>query len=173
MIKENLENQRVRVSLIAAISRKNRGIGMLDGKLPWHIPEDFKFFKETTTGHPIIMGRKTFETFKKLLPNRVHIVISREERISDDENLIFVKSLGEALEVAQKIDKKEIFVIGGGQIYNLALPYADRLYLTFVDGDFNAEVFFPDFESTGFTKIISSRKSSDENYSYEFVVLEK
>jgi dihydrofolate reductase len=146
---------------------------MLEGKLPWHIPEDFKYFKEKTIGHPIIMGRKTFETFPKLLPGRLHIVISRGDKISDNSNLIFVKSLEEALAVAKQIEQEKIFIIGGGQIYEMALPFADRLYLTFVEGNFNAEVFFPDFNSTDFSKIVSSRKSHDENYEYEFVVLEK
>jgi dihydrofolate reductase len=201
MLKENPKISQPKISIIAAISRKNRGIGMLDGKLPWHIPEDFNFFKETTIGHPIIMGRKTFETFKKLLPGRTHIVISRQSapmkfstpdfnasdfsmsdfsksgisqsKTSNDENLFFVKSLEEALDKARQIEQEEIFIIGGGQIYELGLPYADKLYLTFIDGDLDAQVFFPDFKTAGFTEIISSRKSNDENFEYEFVTLVK
>jgi dihydrofolate reductase len=167
------------VSMISAICRKNRTIGKETGGLPWHIPEDFIFFKETTMGHPIIMGRKTFEEFPKLLPGRVHIVITRDENyipprpeIADQigNKVFIVNSIENAIEKAKKLDT-EIFVIGGAQIYNLALPYADKLYLTLVETDVDGPAKFPEFEKD-FQKV-SGRKSHDENFEYEFTIWEK
>lgn len=183
-------NKKITISLISAIDRQSRTIGKEQGGLPWHIPEDFKFFKEKTMGHPIIMGRSTWEEFKgKPLPGRHHIIITRQENyqvspeISDKVSI--VTSLSESIDLAKKIENEnkafceeqnkesEIFIIGGSQIYELAIPYADRLYLTLVDANVNYSKKFPDYESAGFSKIISSRKSQDDNFTYEFVVLEK
>lgn len=174
----------LKISLISALDSYTQTIGRKGGGLPWHIPEDFKYFKEKTTGHPIIMGRKTWEEFNgKPLPGRHHIVITNQENyeISPEiENQIsVVKSLEEALALAKSLeeksanDNKEIFVIGGAQIYKLALPHADRLYLTLVKAGVDGPAKFPDYQSAGFNKIISSRKSSDRNFEYEFAVLEK
>ena len=169
-----------RISVVSAIARKNRVIGTNDGKIPWHIPEDFAFFRGKTMGHPMIMGRKTFDAFKKPLSGRTHIIISRQNAPENSDyvaengsRVVWVKNMEEALTVARQIEKEEIFIIGGGQIYTLGLPYADRLYLTFVEGDFLGEVYFPDFESAGFTKIIDRKKSHDENFEYEFITIEK
>jgi dihydrofolate reductase len=161
------------ISLIAAIARTTRVIGKEGGHLPWHIPEDFKHFKQTTMGHPIIMGRTTFEEFGgKLLPGRTHIVITRQADYAVPEGVIVAHSIAEAIERAAAIDQKEIFIIGGGQIYAAALPFADRLYLTLVDADITGPVTFPEYGSR-FSKIVSRRESKDENFAYEFVVLEK
>jgi len=179
-----------KISLISAIDRISRTIGKEGGGLPWHIPEDFKYFKEKTMGHPIIMGRTTWEEFSnKPLPGRHHIVITRQNNYTiSPENLdkvSVVASIGEAIDLATKLEnenkifcevenkKPEIFIIGGAQIYELALPYADRLYLTLVDANIDGPKKFPDYTAAGFSKIISSYKSSDENFNYEFVVLEK
>ena len=161
------------ISLIAAITRNTRVIGKEGGHLPWYIPEDFKHFKQTTTGHPIIMGRTTFEEFGgKLLPGRTHIVITRQADYAVPNGVIVAHSITEAIERASAIDRKEIFIIGGGQIYAAALPFADRLYLTLVDADIIGPVTFPEYESQ-FSKIISRRESRDENFAYEFIVLEE
>jgi dihydrofolate reductase len=162
-----------RVSLIAAIARTSRVIGKEGGHLPWRIPEDFKHFKDTTMGHPIIMGRTTFEEFGgKLLPGRTHIVITRQADYVAPEGVIVTHSIEDAIARASEIDAHEIFIIGGGQIYTTALPFADRLYLTLVNTDITGPVKFPDYESR-FNKIVSRRESTDENFVYEFVVLEK
>jgi dihydrofolate reductase len=159
-----------RISIIAAMSKDSRIIG--DGpKIPWHIPEDFKYFKETTMDHPIIMGRKTFETFPKLLPGRTHIVITRDEDYEVPENVIKASSIQEAISSASELDPEEIFIIGGGQIYELGLELADRLYLTIVDTKVEGDIIFPEY--TEFKKEISRRESEDENYKYSFVVLER
>jgi dihydrofolate reductase len=185
-------NQNIKISLISAIDRESRTIGKEGGGLPWRIPEDFKYFKEKTIGHPIIMGRTTWEEFGgKPLPGRHHIVITRQTdyKIADEtsDRVSVAETIEKALELASEIEnnshkenkfsgenkEKEIFVIGGAQIYELALSYANRLYLTLVDAHLDGPVKFPDYKTVGFTKIISSRQSSDENFSYEFVVLEK
>lgn len=161
------------INLIAAIARNTRVIGKEGGHLPWYIPEDFKHFKQTTMGHPIIMGRTTFEEFGgKLLPGRTHIVITRQADYVAPEGVIVAHSIEDAIARARKIDTDEIFIIGGGQIYTAGLPFADRLYLTLVDTDITGPVKFPEYESR-FSKIVSRRESKDENFAYEFVVLEK
>lgn len=130
-----------KVSIIAALSKYDRGIGK-DGKLLWHIPEDLKHFKKVTMGHPIIMGRKTYESIGKPLPGRVNIVITRNEDFRP-EGVVVTHSLEEAIEKAQSLDKEEVFVIGGGQIYEQAIGVADKLYLTLIDDQKEADVFFP------------------------------
>lgn len=185
-----MSERNIKISLISAVDKKSLTIGKEGGGLPWHIPEDFKYFKEKTMGHPIIMGRKTWEEFKnKPLPGRHHIVITHQENYSVSpenlEKISITSSLDEAIDLAKKIESEnkiyceeesreaEIFIIGGSQIYELALNYADRIYLTLVEANIDGPAKFPDYTSAGFTKIISSRKSNDENYNYEFVVLEK
>lgn len=159
------------ISAIAAIERENRVIGN-KGKIPWHIAEDFAYFKQITMGHPIIMGRKTFETFKKPLPGRTHIVITRDKTYQAPEGVLIASSAEEAIQIAQDTEGgDEIFIIGGGQIYETALPLIDRLYLTIVDGAFEGDAFFPDYSE--FKKEISTRESEEDSLKYRFVVLEK
>lgn len=167
--------KRIKVSIIAAIS-ENRALGK-NGKLLWHIPEDMKRFKKLTEGHVIIMGRKTFESIGKPLPNRINIVVTHNpavtilDRSSQDGNMFICQSLEEALEVAKQKEEEEIFIIGGGQIYQQAMKYADKLYLTIVKGKFEADTFFPDYPE--FKKEVYKKESRDENYSYTFLELEK
>lgn len=185
------------VSIVCALD-KNRGIGK-DNKLMWHIPHDLKRFKQITSGHPIIMGRKTFESIGRLLPNRTNIIITRDQSYKI-EGAIVVHSLSEAIKKARNVilsetkeldsltasqnDKeKEVFIIGGGQIFEQALPIADKLYLTIVtrlpspggkatggqDGQFNADTFFPDYSE--FKTIVSEQKENEGEYSYTFIDL--
>ena len=164
-----MHNKKPQISLISAISRNTRTIGKEGGGLPWHIPEDFKHFKEKTTGHPIIMGKTTFEEFGgKLLPGRTHIVVVKEQDYQAPEEAIVTHSIEEAISKAKELDDQEIFVIGGSQIYALAIPYADKLYITQVDTDIDNPIKFPDYTKFGFNKVISSHKSKDENFEYEF-----
>lgn len=135
------------ISHIAAMA-KNRVIG-IDGDLPWDIPEDMKFFRTKTSGHIIIMGRKTFESFPKPLKNRLHIVITRQNDYTAPEGVIVVPTIDQALEEAQSrlADwNSEVFIIGGGEIYKQTLNRADQLYLTLIDKEFEGDAKYPDFE---------------------------
>lgn len=156
------------ISIVCAMDEK-RGIGK-DNKLLWNIPPDLKRFREITSGHPIIMGRKTFESIGRVLPNRTNIIITRDQNYSV-ENAVVVHSLDEAIIKAQEADENEIFVIGGGQIFEQALPLVDKLYLTLVKGDFGADAFFPDYSV--FSKKTFEEHHGDEQYEYTFLNLEK
>ncbi len=155
------------ISIIAAIG-ENREIGK-NNKLLWHIPEDFKRFKEMTSGYPVIMGRKTFESIGKPLPNRTNIIITRDKNYKS-ENCLITYSLEEAIQLAKTKDDKEIFIIGGGQIYEQAIGIADKLYLTVVKGGFDADTFFPVYSR--FSKIVFRKESQSNQYKYTFLELE-
>nr|AIA15636.1 Dihydrofolate reductase [uncultured bacterium] len=157
-----------KISIIVAMDEK-RGIGK-ENTLMWKIPGELKRFKEITTGHPIIMGRKTFDSIGRVLPGRTNIIITRDIHYVVD-GAVVVHSLEEALKKAKGIDAEEIFVIGGGQIFQQALPQVDRLYLTLVQGDFSADTFFPDYSA--FTKKISEEQKEAENYKFTFLTLDK
>lgn len=164
-----------RISIIAIIS-KNRGLGK-DNALLFHIPGELPRFKKITMGHPIIMGRKTFESIGKPLAGRLNIVISRSivhNLSATFPHCVFVTSLEIALEEAKRNDQDEIFIIGGGQIYEQALPFANRLYLTVVDAQVDADTFFPAYPE--FTKVIPQEDQEDhatEKYTYSFLCLER
>ncbi len=157
-----------RVSMIAAIG-KNRELGK-DNKLLWNIPEDTKYFRDTTRGHAVIMGRKTYESIGRPLPERANIVVSRNHHYKAPGCEV-VARLETALARGRELEKSEIFVIGGGQIYEEAMPQAERLYLTLVGGEYDADAYFPDYSE--FTKVVSRRDSEGNGYKYSFVVLEK
>lgn len=162
-----------RVSIIAAIG-EHRELGK-DNKLLFDIPEDMKFFRETTRGKPVIMGRKTAEHLvefytKGPLPGRKNIVITRNPDYKL-EGFTVLQTIEDALEIAKQENTEEIFVIGGGEIYKLGLPFADRLYLTIVNGTYDADAFFPEFSE--FAKVVNERKSSGNGFTYTFKTLEK
>lgn len=157
-----------RISIIAAIST-NRVIGR-DNKLPWDIPDDLKRFRAITSGHPIIMGRKTFESIGKPLPNRTNIVITKDSGMHP-RGVIVKHNIEEAIKEAKKIEKEEIFIIGGGQIYQQSIKLADRLYLTVVEGEFPGDAFFPEYSQ--FTKIIKEEKGGSNGYKFKYQILEK
>ncbi|MFT3795119.1 dihydrofolate reductase [Flavobacterium sp.] len=127
------------IILIAAVALNN-GLGK-DNRMIWHLPDDFKRFKRLTTGHHIIMGRKTFESLPGMLPNRTHIIVTRQKDYHP-ENTIVVHSIEEAIELIP--EGEDGFVIGGGEIYQLALPLADQLEITRVYASFEADAFFPE-----------------------------
>jgi len=154
------------ISIIAAIG-EHRELGK-DNKLLWHIPEDFKRFKKITSGHPVIIGRKTFESIGKPLPQRTNIIITHDENFQV-EGCLIVHSLEEAIELAKTKDSKEIFIIGGGQIYKQAISIANKLYLTIVKGNFEADTFFPDYSR--FKKIVSRKEARYHQYQYTFLEL--
>lgn len=127
---------------IAAIS-KNKQIG-LNNQLPWHIPEDLKHFKRLTTGKTVIMGRKTYESIGKPLPNRHNVILTHQKDFKVDPSVTVLHSLDEALSLCHQLN--DVFVIGGGQLYKAFLPYADKLYLTLVDLIIKGDTAFPSFE---------------------------
>lgn len=157
-----------KISIICAIA-ENRAIGK-NNDLLWHIPEDFKHFKEKTMGHAIVMGQKTYESIGKPLPNRTTIVLSNDPAVNI-EGVIMARTFDEVFAKAREIEKEEIFICGGGSVYAQTIDLADKLYLTVVKGNFEADVFFPEYGQ--FTKVISERKSSDEEFEYTFLELEK
>lgn len=192
-----------RISIVAAIGQ-NRELGK-DNQLLWHIPGELPRFKHITTGHPIIMGRKTFESIGRPLPNRTNIVITRDKQYAinhKQEGMIVVDSLEEALEVSSKYsprgeaghvassmqkdenikqttsyklhttDEDEVFIIGGGQIFDQALPLTDRLYLTLVHASFDADTFFPAYEDQ-FPKVIEKEVHTSDEYTYTFLTLQR
>nr|AIA17104.1 Dihydrofolate reductase [uncultured bacterium] len=156
------------IAIIVAMDQK-RGIGN-DGKLPWpRIPEDMARFKELTVGHPVIMGRKTYESLPpkyRPLPDRPNIVLTRELGLSIPR-CYTSHSISEALQLGELLDSKRICVIGGGEIYKKALPLADVLYLTNIDADFEADTFFPEF-SDQFSIELKSRASHHNGLQYSF-----
>ncbi len=154
------------ISAIAAIG-ENRELGK-NNRLLWHIPEDLKRFKVLTLGHPIIMGRKTYESIGRPLPQRINIIITRNPDFKA-QGCIVVGSIEEAIAKAKEHDQKEIFIIGGGEIYKQALPLIDKLYLTVVKGSFEADVFFPDYSE--FSKIIKQENGKFENYAISYIEL--
>lgn len=150
-------------TLIVAIG-KNRGIGKAN-QLLWHLPKDLKHFKEITTGHPVIMGRKTFESIGRPLPNRTNIVISRREGWFQ-EGILIVGSIKEAMKFAKKIDE-EVFVLGGGNIYEQTIDLADKLLVTKVDASMEADAFFPEIDHKIWIKTDEECHKKDDKNQYD------
>lgn len=157
------------ISIISAVAKNNRAIGK-DNKLLWHIPEDFKWFKEKTKDHTVILGMNTFESIGKPLPKRTNIVITHLPDYQP-EGVIVVHSFNEALEEAKKYEKEEIFVLGGAYVYSQAIDLADKLYITEVEGDFEADTFFPDYSH--FNKELYRKPSQSDDHKYTFLILQK
>jgi dihydrofolate reductase len=160
------------ISLVVAAATNN-AIGK-DGKLPWYLPNDMKRFKNVTWGMPVVMGRKTFESLGKALPGRKNIVISRQQNWKQ-EGAVIVKSIDDALFVANATDAKEIMVIGGGEIYKALFEKAKRIYLTRVEAEPEADTFFPAIHPQAWRLTSQQNHEADEknNYNYSFQVWEK
>lgn len=155
------------LSHITAMSR-NRVIGK-DGKLPWHIPEDLKFFKKMTQGKVMIMGRKTFESLPGQLPNRHHIVVSRNTFVSDESDVDFVHSIEEALEKATRLSRKygdEVFIVGGGEIYKQTMGLVSKIYLTVIDQDFEGDATYPEISEKDFLLVDRNDRPGPPPYSF-------
>lgn len=145
---------------------ENNAIGK-DNDLIWHLSDDLKRFKKLTNGHHIIMGRKTFESFPKPLPNRIHIVITRQENYKAPEGVIIVNSLSDALDAARK--DQQPFIIGGGEIYKQALPLADKLEITRVHSTFDdADTYFPSIDDSKWKEITRTTHDADEKHAHAF-----
>ena len=161
------------IALIVAVA-ENGVIGR-DGKLPWRIPEDMKWFKARTEGRPLIMGRKTWESFpKRPLPGRTNIVITRDASYKAEGGGV-VTSLAAALDVAYGEEPEEIMVIGGAAIYRAALPLARRIYLTSVHGEIAGDTHFPAIDRAGWRETIVGVYPSSETrpIGYSFIILDK
>ena len=158
------------ITIIAAIANNN-ALG-INNKLIWHLPEDLKRFKRVTTGHHVIMGRKTFESLGKPLPNRTTIIITRNKNYKVN-NCLVVNSLDEALKNAKQ--DKNPYILGGAEIYKLAMPIADKLDLTIVHHEFEADAFFPEIDTSIWKETSRKNFKADEmnKYDYSFVTYEK
>ena len=152
------------ITIVAAIGHNN--VLGKDNQLLWRLPKDLKHFKDITEGHPVIMGRKTFDSIGKALPNRTNIVVSRRDNWFQ-EGILIVSTLKEALKFAKKIDE-DVFVIGGGEIYKQTMDIADRLVITQVDGDFDADTFFPEINLRIWQKTDEQCHSKDEKNNFDF-----
>jgi len=159
-----------RVSLIAAMA-ENRVIGV-NNALPWHLPADLRHFRELTTGHPIIMGRRNYESIGKPLPNRTNIIVTRNPTY-DAPGCTVTHSLADALHFSEH--DPEVFIIGGGDIYRQALKEANRIYLTLVHAEIPGDTFFPPFEKDGWYEIERVRHEADAKnpYAYSYLVYDK
>ncbi len=151
------------IIMIAAVA-ENNALGK-NNELVWHLPNDFKRFKSLTTGHHIIMGRKTFESFPKPLPNRTHVIITRQKDYKP-EGCIVVDSIEKAIAVCP--ENETSFIIGGGEIYNLGLPYADKLEITRVHHSFEADAFFPEIDPVDWNEIQAEFNPKDDNHKFEY-----
>lgn len=163
------------ISLIAALT-KNHVIGK-NNDLPWHLPDDMKFFMQTTKGHHTIMGRKNYDSIPEKfrpLPNRTNIVVTRQPAFKAP-GCIVVNSIDRGLEISRNNGEIETFVIGGADIYRLGMPHADRLYLTEIDAVIEGDTFFPDFDQKEWHEVSRTNHAADERhkYGFDFVVYEK
>ena len=157
----------MKITLIAAAA-ENNALGK-DNDLVWHLPDDFKRFKKLTSHHHIIMGRKTFESFPKPLPNRTHIVITRKSDYDTGEPIIVVNSIEEAIKAV--VDDENPYIIGGGEIYKLGMEFATHIELTRVHGTFEADAFFPEIDADTWELLEESYHPKDEKHDYAFTYL--
>lgn len=159
------------ISAIVAVA-KNGIIGK-EGGIPWYLPADLTHFKQITMGHPIIMGRATHESIGKALPGRTNIVLTHDSNYKA-EGCRVVQSIDKAIELAKSLDDKEIFIIGGEQIYNQAMSELDRIYMTAVDADIKGDKIFQ-YDDSGWEQVAVEKHSPDDKnpYPYEFQILER
>lgn len=150
--------------ILIAAAAQNNALGK-DNQLLWHLPDDFKRFKQVTSGHYIVMGRKTFESFPKPLPNRTHVIVTRQKDYQP-EGCLVAGSLEKALDLCPK--DQEVFIIGGGEIYKQALPLTDKIDLTRVHATFEADTFFPEIDPAQWRLVSSTFHPKDDKHAYDF-----
>lgn len=158
--------------MIAAMG-SNRVIGK-DNDIPWRLPDDFKYFKDTTKNHHVIMGRKNWESLPpsfQPLPNRTNLVITRQKDYKADGAAV-ITSLEEAINIAKEAGEEEAFVIGGGEIYRMAMSLADKIYLTEIQSSFEGQVTFPELDKSTWKEVSRVHHSVDERHlsAFDFVV---
>ncbi|MBL4933708.1 dihydrofolate reductase [Clostridium paridis] len=157
------------LSIIVAVA-ENNAIGK-NNDLLWRLPSDLRRFKEITSGKTIIMGRKTFESLPKVLPNRHHVILTRDTDFSvDDPQVEVVNSLDAVVEKFHH-SEEEAFIIGGGEIYSAFLPYSNKLYLTKVFKDFGADTYFPNINENEWMPVLESKVFEENNLTYQFTDL--
>lgn len=162
----------MKISIISALA-KNRVIGKKNA-LPWYLPADLKHFKETTMGKPIVMGFNTFKSIgEKPLPGRKNIVLTKDANYQVPESCLLATSIDEMLKICK--DDPEVMICGGASVYQQFLPVADRLYLTYIDHDFEGDIFFPEFNANEWREVSREAHQPDEKnqYPYSFVILER
>ena len=153
------------ISLLVAAS-ENNVIGK-NNELPWNLPNDLKYFKNMTWGMPLIMGRKTFESFRKALKGRTNIVVTRQQDWQA-EGITVVKDIEGGLLAAAETDAKEVFVIGGGEIFKQIFPTADKIYITRVHANVNGDVYFPEINRNEWKMISNRSMEKDERHAYDY-----
>lgn len=158
----------MKISLVVAMSQ-NRVIGK-NNRLPWHLPEDLKRFRAITLNKPVVMGRKTFDSIGRILPQRENIIVSRQVSLEIPGARVFA-SLEQALDDCEKKETPEVMIIGGGEIYRLAFEKADRIYLTLIHQSLEGDAFFPDPFTAGF--VVKERQDFSEPMPHSFLVMEK
>lgn len=159
----------MKIAIIAAIG-KNGELGK-DGKLPWHLPEDLKYFKRMTMDHVVVMGRKTYESIPKKLEGRTIIVLTTQIDYKlkyDDEDALVFNSVGEIIHYCYSHDVETLYVAGGGAMYKHFLPLADQLYLTQVDAEFDADVYFPELHKDEWQLRSTKWASAQDTYCFEY-----
>lgn len=155
------------LSIIVAVA-ENNAIGR-HNQLPWHLPEDLKFFKKTTMGKPVLMGRKTFESLGKPLPGRLNIVLSRQADLQLPEGVLLYNNLEEGTKRLEDEGTEEAFVIGGGKVFEEAMPLIDRMYITRVHADIpDADAFFPDIDHSHWKMVWEEAHPKDEKHQYAY-----
>ena len=155
------------LSFIVAVS-ENNAIGR-HNTLPWHLPEDLKFFKRTTMGKPVIMGRKTFESLGRALPGRLNIVLTRSKDIKVPEGVLVFAEISDAVERIQQEQGDEGFIIGGGQVFEATMPLVDRMYITRVHTTINdADAFFPNIDHTHWKLVWEEKHHVDDFHQFPF-----
>lgn len=158
-----------KISLIAAVAQ-NKVIGR-NNDLPWHLPDDSAYFKRKTSHHPIVMGRKSLEALEKPLPNRTNIVLTRNPDFTA-AGVTIVYTLEEAVASAKAINQEEIFIIGGAEIYTMALPIATTLYLTEIQQAYEGDAYFPDFDKSQWEEVSRQPHPADERHTVAFDFVE-
>ena len=158
----------MRVSIIVAAARN--GVIGREGDLPWRLPADMAFFKRTTMGHHLVMGRRTWDSIGRPLPGRTMVVLTRDREASIPGCTV-VHELDAALAVARAAGDEEVFVIGGAQIYALALPRADRLYLTEVDAEVEGDVRLPAFDRAQWVEVERQEHPADDRHAHAFAIV--
>ena len=158
------------IKIIMAAIAKNNVIGK-DNNLIWHLPADFRFFKQTTKGHTLIMGRKTFESLGNPLPHRDSLVVTRNVAYSSD-GITVLHSLESVLAYAEKKGLEKVFILGGGEIYRQSMNIADKLIITEVHAEFDGDTYFPEIDTEMWKEISREEHKSDEKNNYDFAFVE-
>ncbi|MFJ7469722.1 dihydrofolate reductase [Peribacillus frigoritolerans] len=159
------------ISLMVAMDQ-NRVIGK-NNKLPWHLPADLQYFKKVTMGHPIVMGRKTFESIGRVLPGRENVIVTRNQEFKA-EGCVVLHDIAQIKMFADNHDE-EVFVIGGAEIFKEILPFTDRLYITEIHETFEGDTFFPEIDENEWDEISSNPGEIDEKnrFAHDFIILQK